>query len=138
MSTAPNRAALPIGDVARLAGVTVATLRFYEDQGLLRSDRDPQGRRTYARQTLRRLAFIAAGRRLGLSLATIRAALAPLPADRAPTARQWGAIGVDWLQRIDDEIAALNDLRGRLVDCVSCGCLTDDCELVRTRIRAAP
>lgn len=101
--------------------VSIPTLRFYEESGLLTSTRDSRGRRTYAGQTLRRLTFVAAGRRLGLSLAAIRTALSALPADRAPTVRQWSAIGADRLDRIDAEISDLTALRSRLADCVTCG-----------------
>jgi len=77
---------LAIGEVAERAGVSVSALRFYEEQGIVRSVRSSGGQRRYARSELRRVAFIKAAQRVGLSLDEIRAALATLPDARTPSA----------------------------------------------------
>ena len=51
---------LSIGQVAKRAGVSVATLHFYEQKGLIYSDRNPGNQRRYDRQILRRIAVIKA------------------------------------------------------------------------------
>ena len=66
---------LSIGETARRAGVSVRTLRFYEDQGLLRSVRSEGGHRHYAADGLRRLQQIVVLKSVGLSLARIQALL---------------------------------------------------------------
>ncbi len=64
--------ALKIKDVAAATGFTTATLRYYEQIGLLpTSARTPAGYRTYDQRTLERLAFIARAKQLGCTLEEI-------------------------------------------------------------------
>ncbi len=64
--------ALKIKDVADASGFTAATLRYYEQIGLLpESSRTPAGYRTYDERTLDRLAFIARAKQLGCTLEEI-------------------------------------------------------------------
>ena len=49
---------LPIGEVARRSGVASSALRFYEQRGLISSERTGSGHRHYPRPVLRRIAFI--------------------------------------------------------------------------------
>jgi MerR family redox-sensitive transcriptional activator SoxR len=129
---------LMIGDVARRSGCSVATLRFYEERGLLYSERGVGNRRWYPRNVLRRLAFIAAAQRLGLSLAEIAAALATLPADRPPGPKDWSRLSAPWAARVDRAIGELQALRRSLDSCIGCGCLSmDDCDLVNPGDEAA-
>ena len=63
---------LKIKDVAAASGFTAATLRYYEQIGLLPAPtRTPAGYRTYDRRTLDRLAFIARAKQLGCTLEEI-------------------------------------------------------------------
>ncbi|MGF1647440.1 MAG: redox-sensitive transcriptional activator SoxR [Kineosporiaceae bacterium] len=119
-----DRDSLAIGDVARRAGMAASALRYYEQQGLIHSDRSPGGRRTYRRTVLRRLAFVRAAQRVGLSLDEIRAALATLPDGRTPTAADWERLSRSWRTRLDEQIAALERLRDGLSSCIGCGCLS--------------
>lgn len=129
---------LMIGDVARRSGCTVATLRFYEERGLLASERGPGNRRCYPRHVLRRLAFIAAAQRLGLSLAEIAVALATLPANRPPSPKDWSRLSAPWAARVDRAIAELQALRRSLDSCIGCGCLSmNDCDLLNPNDEAA-
>ena len=62
-------AGLKIKDVADASGFTAATLRYYEQIGLLpATSRTPAGYRVYDQRTLDRLAFIARAKQLGCSL----------------------------------------------------------------------
>ncbi|HPG81544.1 MAG TPA: MerR family DNA-binding transcriptional regulator, partial [Piscinibacter sp.] len=49
---------LTIGALAQRAGVATSAVRFYEAQGLLRGSRSEGNQRRYAKETLRRVAFI--------------------------------------------------------------------------------
>ena len=61
-----------IGKLARVAKVSVDTIRFYEKIGLLpRPTRAPSGYRRYFDEDLRRLRFARSARNLGLSLVEI-------------------------------------------------------------------
>ena len=60
---------MKIKDVADSSGFSAATLRYYEQIGLLpEADRTPAGYRLYDEHTLDRLAFIARAKQLGCSL----------------------------------------------------------------------
>ena len=60
-----------ISQLAERSGVPATTLRFYETSGLLPADRSEAGYRLYGEDAVRRLAFIGAGKHLGLPLAEI-------------------------------------------------------------------
>lgn len=64
-----------IGDLARLGGVSVKTVRHYSDQGLLTSRRTTAGHRRYDATALARLELIRTLRALGIDLPTVRAVL---------------------------------------------------------------
>lgn len=65
-----------IGEVAQLAGVSVKTVRYYSDQGLLVSRRTAAGHRRYDADAVARLELIRTLRALGIELSTVRAVLA--------------------------------------------------------------
>ena len=117
---------LSIGEVAARSGLAASALRFYEDQRLISATRTPGGARRYPRSVLRRLAVIRAARNVGLSLPEIRTALAALPGDRPPTTADWARLSGDWRNRLDEQIAALVQLRDGLTSCIGCGCLSVD------------
>ncbi len=59
---------LTIGELSARSGVAASALRFYEDIGLLTAERTTGNQRRYPRTMLRRVAFIRAAQRVGLSL----------------------------------------------------------------------
>ena len=129
---------LTIGDVARRSGIAASALRFYEERGLLHSERAGSGHRRYPRSVLRRIAFIVYAQRVGLSLAEIAVELEKLPAHAAPTRRDWSRLSAKWSERIDDRIAELQRLKAGLTECIGCGCLSlDRCRLSNPDDRAA-
>ena len=115
---------LTIGEVARRSGVAASALRFYEDKGLIESQRSGSGHRRFPRAVLRRIAFIVYAQRVGLSLSEVAAALAELPADRVPDHRDWSRLVAEWSARIDRRIAELERLKAGLTECIGCDCLT--------------
>ena len=128
---------LTIGDVAKRSGVATSALRFYEDRGLIRSERAGSGHRRYPRSVLRRIAFIVFAQRIGLSLDEINGELAKLPPDRAPGRSDWSKLSSGWTSRIDERIAELERLRAGLTECIGCGCLSlDRCRLANPDDRA--
>jgi MerR family redox-sensitive transcriptional activator SoxR len=113
-----------IGEVAARSGVAASALRFYEDHGLIAAERNESGHRRYHADVLRRVAFIRTAQRVGLSLQEISNALASLPDERTPTARDWDRLASSWRPRLDDQIAVLTRMRDQLDDCIGCGCLS--------------
>lgn len=115
-----------IGDMARLFGVTLRALRFYEDKGLLRPVR--QGTtRLYTRSDKTRLKLILLGRKVGFSLREVKQMLDLYDPGGANTKqfrvaldkseRQLGRLERQ-RQAVDEAIADLqgliSDLRGQL------------------------
>jgi MerR family redox-sensitive transcriptional activator SoxR len=115
---------LSIGEVAARCGIAPSALRFYESQGLIDADRTDGGQRRYGRDVLRRVAFIRVAQRVGLALDEVRAALATLPEQRTPTARDWERLSRAWRPRLDEQITMLIALRDQLSSCIGCGCLS--------------
>ena len=129
---------LTITEVARRSGVAASALRFYEERGLIESERAGSGHRRYRRSVLRRIAFIVFAQKVGLTLEEIGAELAKLPPDRVPNKRDWSRLSKGWSSRIDERIAELERLRAGLTECIGCGCLSlDRCKLANPGDRAA-
>ena len=115
---------LTIGEVAERANVTTSALRFYEHEGLVASVRTEGGQRRYQREVLRRVAFVRAAQRVGLSLDEIKRALATLPDNRTPTNNDWRRLSRSWRPLLNRRIAELERVRDRLDTCIGCGCLS--------------
>ena len=129
---------LAIGEVSLRSGVASSALRFYEEKGLIQSERAGSSHRRYPRPVLRRIAFIVFAQRVGLTLEEIGQELAKLPENRAPTKRDWSRLSSRWSARIDERIAELERLKLGLTECIGCGCLSlDRCRLANPKDRAA-
>jgi MerR family redox-sensitive transcriptional activator SoxR len=115
---------LAIGEVSARSGIAASAIRFYEAEGLISATRTPDGHRRFPRHTLRRLAFIRAAQRVGLSLSDVADALDTLPMERAPTKAEWARLSRSWRRRLDEHIADLERLRDDLTNCIGCGCLS--------------
>jgi MerR family transcriptional regulator, redox-sensitive transcriptional activator SoxR len=115
---------LTISELAERSGTAPSALRYYEDLGLIAAERTAGNQRRFARHMLRRVAFIKAGRQLGLSLHELKAALDRLPADKAPTRAEWSTVARLWQARIQQRIAELERMASTLDSCIGCGCLS--------------
>jgi MerR family transcriptional regulator, redox-sensitive transcriptional activator SoxR len=129
---------LTISDVSRRSGVAASALRFYEERGLIRSERAGSGHRRYPRAVLRRIAFIVFAQKIGLSLEEIGVEIARLPGNRVPVRADWARLSGSWTARIDRRIAELERLRSSLTQCIGCGCLSlQHCQLANPGDRAS-
>src|SRR6201995_4254159 len=115
---------LTVGQLSARSGVAVSALHFYEAEGLITARRTTGNQRRYPREMLRRVAFIRASQRVGIPLARIRTALAPLPQGRPPTRRDWARLSAAWREDLDDRIRQLQHLRDRLTGCIGWGWLS--------------
>jgi MerR family transcriptional regulator, mercuric resistance operon regulatory protein len=72
--TSARAGSLAIGELSRLTGVHIETIRYYERLGMLAvPSRTAGGRRLYEHGHVRALAFIRRARELGFALEEIRA-----------------------------------------------------------------
>lgn len=105
---------LSIGQLARITGETVKTLRYWTDRGLLQAGRGDNNYRTYSPGAKGRVAFIRNAQGLGLRLETISRLLGrgdeQLPCE--PVERELGRR----LASVKEEIAGLLELEARLVE----------------------
>lgn len=101
---------MDIGVVARLSGLPVSTLRFYEEKGLIASTGRRGLRRQFDPSVLERLALIALGRRAGFALDEVARMFAPDGRPRID--RRMLAAKADELDRTIHTLSALrNGLR---------------------------
>ncbi|MCR6492951.1 redox-sensitive transcriptional activator SoxR [Cellulomonas sp. P24] len=124
MTVSSTANVLTPGQVAERSGVAVSTLHFYEREGLIHAHRTAGNQRRYAREVVRRVAFIRVSQRVGIPLGEIRDALATLPDNRTPTVRDWARLSRRWQDDLDRRIADLTSLRDDLTSCIGCGCLS--------------
>lgn len=108
----------PIGTLARLAGVSTRTIRYYEEIGLLSTARRfSGGRRVFDGDALQRLGFIGRLKRLGFSLAEIRH-LNEVFAVHRSTAAMLEALEArlaEHVRAVEARVADLNQLRSDLL-----------------------
>jgi DNA-binding transcriptional MerR regulator len=68
----PDAAPLSVAEAARLLGISPHTLRYYEQEGLVRPARNDSGYREYAAGDLRRLVFLTRMRVSGMAMQELR------------------------------------------------------------------
>jgi MerR family redox-sensitive transcriptional activator SoxR len=107
-------ASIPIGELARRAGVAPSAVRYYERRGLLAADDRRSGQRRYRPGTQRLLVFIGMLQDAGLSLDDIAGILG------AADVEEWKEIGRRRLAALDEQIAALERARAYLGGALMC------------------
>ncbi|WP_288841775.1 helix-turn-helix domain-containing protein [uncultured Deefgea sp.] len=106
---------IDVGELSKLSGVSVATLRYYEEKGLIRAHARHGLRRQYQPETLTRLSLIHMGKSAGFTLDEVKQIFSPdgevqLPRDAL-------------LKRADDineqiaRLANLGELLRHVADC---------------------
>ena len=121
-----------IGEVAELSGLPAKTIRYYEDVGFIRPQRDANGYRNFRPVELNKLAFLARARALGFTIENRRALLA-LWEDKARASADVKRIAHEHLAMIDAKIADLRAMRDTLSDLVT-ACAGDhrpDCPILQ-------
>lgn len=123
-----------IGQLAKLVGVDVQTIRFYEREGLLVSpERQENGYRIYTQQHVERLAFVRRCRMLNLSLAEINELQGYLDEPHQPCTAVNSMLD-DRISHVQEQITSLQALEKQLValrtrcsgvhEAADCGILT--------------
>ena len=110
-----------IGEVARRAGVSVKTIRYYEHVGILPpAIREPNGYRSYDSAVFDRLTFTRASQAVGLTLGEIREVIAFRERGEPPCAYVLDLIE-DRAAALTVRIADLEALRADLRDLATRG-----------------
>lgn len=96
-----------IGELAERAGVSVRSLRYYEEQGLLTSDRSRSGQRHYTEDAVERVRFLRRLYAAGLSSRTI---VEVLPCVDSPSAENTDAAYLRMVEERDHLTAHIEEL----------------------------
>lgn len=109
-----HQSGLTVGGVAERMGIARSAVRWYDDHGLLPSERTAGNQRRFFADVCCRVAMIRAAQRVGLTINEIREALDALPPGKAPTPEDWDRLA-DHLRdvvgrRIDELFALLEEL----------------------------
>ncbi len=115
---------LSVGDVAKRSAVSIATLHFYEEKGLIDAIRNAGNQRRYSKDVLRRIGIIKAAQKVGISLKDIKQAMSFLPKNKVPTKSDWQKLSKQWRHDLDQRIRELSALRDNMTTCIGCGCLS--------------
>jgi len=128
---APRRPApdllLPIGDIARRAGLQASAIRYYERIGLLPRPARRGGQRRYEPSILEWLSLIALAREAGFTIREIRQLVRDFQPGSRPAAR-WRELAARKLTEIDTTIQRAERMRAVLRIAMDCGCFRlEDC-----------
>ncbi|MGI9659871.1 MAG: MerR family transcriptional regulator [Gaiellaceae bacterium] len=110
-----DRATLPIGEVARSAGVTVSAVRYYDEIGVISASTRVGGKRRFDPEAVGRVSFIKRCQQAGLSLEEIRTIL-------DEQRDSWQALVEAKLAKLHERRANLDSMIELLTEFRDCGC----------------
>jgi MerR family redox-sensitive transcriptional activator SoxR len=112
---------LPIGEVARRAGLRPSAVRYYERLGLLPAPRRVNGQRRYRQETVQALTVIQFARGVGFSLAEIRG-FWPQIGRKDSVSDCWPDSAREKLRQLDEQIEHIQRMQARLERALDCHC----------------
>jgi MerR family redox-sensitive transcriptional activator SoxR len=121
---------MPIGEVARQAGLRTSALRYYESIGLLPAPRRVNGRRRYGLDAVRQLQVLQFAQQAGFTIAEMQTLFNGFAPGQPPKAR-FRALAQQKLGELDQVIARARQMQQVLESGLACGCVRlEDCELI--------
>jgi MerR family transcriptional regulator, redox-sensitive transcriptional activator SoxR len=135
---------MPIGALARMAGLAPSAIRYYESQGLLPKPVRCGGQRRYSSQDLGRLRIIQLALAAGFTVAETRTFLTGFSVEVAPAAR-WRALAERKLAELNEQMERCSRMKELLESNFRCKCpslascergFVRDCETTEPRARA--
>jgi MerR family transcriptional regulator, redox-sensitive transcriptional activator SoxR len=124
---------LPIGEVARQAGIRPSALRYYESIGLMPAPKRISGRRRYDESTVQMLRVVQLAQAAGFTVAEIQTLLHGFAPDTPPAAR-WRPLAQQKIAELDALIARVQQMKFILETGLNCGCLRlEDCAVALER-----
>lgn len=128
-----TNAQLTIGELAKQAGVTVETVRFYQRKGLLREPAKPYGGiRRYDLGDRDRLGFVKSAKRLGFSLDEVAELLQIEDGMHCEAASQLAARKLSDVRLRLRELAQLEVSLSRLVEACDANRREEACPLIQS------
>lgn len=124
-----------IGEVAALAGVPTARVRYYERRGLIaKAPRTSSGYRKYGSNTAQRLRFIKRAQELGFTLDDIRELLDLRVGDptACPAVEAKARDKIAQVQRMIRELMRMQDVLEGLAESCRTHLPTDECPILET------
>ena len=114
-----------IGQAAKISGLTVKTVRYYDNIGLVKAYQNSENQyRVYSKDDIATLQFIGRARRFGFSIEECRELLS-LYQDKNRPSREVKELTLEKLARIDNKLDELKNLRNQLYH-LSKSCNGDD------------
>ena len=114
-----------IGKAANLSGLTVKTVRYYSDIGIIKPQVDPNtGYRDFSESDLAKLQFIAKARKFDFNLSDCRELLA-LYENTERSSKEVKALTLEKIAEIDTKLSELQMLKDQL-DKLASACHGDD------------
>ena len=111
--------ALHVAEVARLAAVTPATVRYYARIKILNPKRDPENSyKCFSLSDVRRVEFIRQAQSLGLTISDIKSILATVDVGDSPC-QQVKSLVSERLMRVQDQLADLQATEARISEAVA-------------------
>ena len=127
MPAVPPTESLPIGEVARRAGLESSAIRYYESLGLIPEPQRVGGKRRYDASVFEWLSLIALAREAGFTMAEIKRLVTGFTPGTRPAAR-WEELATRKLAEIDALVARAERMRAVLRVALDCGCFRlEDC-----------
>ena len=119
---------MPIGRLARAAGLAPSAIRYYERAGLLPKPVRRSGQRRYDSKTAARLRIIQLARDAGFTIAETRTFLSGFSQTTSPAVR-WRSLAERKLAELEAQSQRIARMKTLLESSFHCGCLRiEDCE----------
>jgi len=107
---------MKIGDLSKATGVSLRSLRYYEEQGLLKPERAENGYRSYSPFAVEQVRTIQLYLQLGLSTDQIAGFLHCVMKNKEAFCREIMPVYETKLREIDEQIASLTAIRSNLIE----------------------
>ncbi|MDO6728185.1 MAG: MerR family DNA-binding transcriptional regulator [Cognatishimia sp.] len=112
---------MKIGELAQRTNVSTDTLRLYEKQGLIRSERRDNGYRDFDQGMVRLVNLIRLGQKMGFTLREMKEVIDVI-ANRSLSTEETANLLQQKLDDVDAKIAEMIKLRGLLADTLNQVC----------------
>ena len=132
--TVPNEARLPIGTVAKRAGLRVSALRYYEQAGLIAPAQRAGGRRVYDDSVFSAIALVQLAQEAGFTVAETRMLISGFERG-TPASARWQAMARRKLADVARRIEHAERMKRLLERLLQCRCETLD-QCVQSRSEA--